>query len=296
MNKNTKIFALTFAAFAVVIVFLCSKTQGQVNIEFAKTYFECGFFPSKNAQACYAERFEKIAKLQGASRALAVLIKIQKYDKKMASCHDVAHLIGKYAFKESPSQSVLDILKNNISDCEFGVTHGMIEAFLDSYSFSSNQKSIADICGSDHVVDCNHIVGHFLLVWTNKDIDKALLLCRELSGGRQVYICDTGVFMEYITAQNLISHNLVSADWFIHEASLENLTQLCDSYKNNEMTSCWEELAHAIVPKFNYDLDKSNVYCELAKSADAVSRCKSLTLGLITGKNPGNDLMFSTNN
>ncbi len=249
-----------------------------------------------DTEICFVEKIKPMISLYGPKFVVTKLLYEIDDNDLLGGCHTLAHSVGKEIHRLD-SDSSQGYISSSEGECEFGVAHGIIESMLsDSKVDVQDENAIRDICGDDEKIDCNHVVGHFLLVWTNKDVNKALSICDFLKKENQIYICYKGVFMEYITGQNLLDHNLINGDWLKTNASLPNLQKLCNKYKNLARISCWEELPHSIVLEFGNDIKKSLNYCDKAPDEISMRMCKNLASNLITGKILESEITFLTNN
>jgi hypothetical protein len=161
---------------------------------------------------------------------------------------------------------------------------GMIERYVSSLPDGTlTREFIPSICGENPVADCNHIVGHLLLsdVTVQGDIDVALDLCSVFPDFEQRDFCLTGVFMEHITALNLIEHGYADESFLDWPSRVDELERLCRSHTGEEAQACWEEVVHAALVKFNNDPETIFDFCNSAPDVRSAQRCKRHSIGIV---------------
>lgn len=229
---------------------------------------------------CYAQELENIALVEGSVAGFTLLQRIQSLDPSARGCHFIAHAISYGSFERSPLTWKED-LQTVYPGCSYGGIHGLLEKAFDRYGLTLDPAYIADICGENPRADCNHSLGHLLLVEHEGDIDVSLGTCNALNDALQRRMCLGGVFMESITATNLVNHGIVdkvnATNWV---ERLPSLTETCKRHDGDEADMCWTELAHAIVARFGPDYQSSYEYCVLAQSESAVFECAQHAVGI----------------
>ncbi len=235
----------------------------------------------KGKENCYAEEFKKLGEKNSYELSFKVLDSLQQIDKSAIGCHLIAHGIGWGSYKRDPS-IWKDMVQNMPTRCSYGSIHGVIESYVLSLPEKSLSKAvIPTICGETPRADCNHIIGHLLLVQTDASIPKALDLCEVFKEVAQNRFCISGVFMEYQTALNLVSHDLAPASWLNWPARMEELETLCRAQVGKFAEGCWEEIVHVALVKFDHDPKKVFDLCSSAQVPNGAKRCKMHSLGII---------------
>lgn len=235
---------------------------------------------SKGKENCYAEEFKKIGEKNGPEFSFKVLDNLQKIDPDAVGCHLIAHGIGWGSYKREPD-NWRTLVQNMDSSCNYGAIHGVLESYINSLPDKSLKRDvIPSVCGENPRADCNHILGHLLLVQTDADVDKALDLCSVFTG-QQNSFCISGVFMEYQTALNLVAHDLVPKSWLDWPPRLGELEKLCRSYSGKEAEGCWEEIVHIALAKFNNDPKQTWDLCNTAQVPNGAKRCVRHSIGII---------------
>lgn len=231
---------------------------------------------------CYASFLEDYARSAGGTRAFEALSLIQGKDREAIGCHFIAHGIGYGAYLREP-QNWQKLVQTLPQACSYGAIHGVIEKYLATLPQGRlTREVIPTICGQEPIADCNHIVGHLILVETGADIPAALKLCGVFPEERQLDFCATGVFMEHSTALNLIAHKLAPESWKNWPARVPEIVSLCRSQTDDRfIAACWEESVHAALEKFYYEPQRIFDYCGQAPIADAHLRCRRHAIGIM---------------
>ncbi|TSC78040.1 MAG: Uncharacterized protein G01um101424_174 [Parcubacteria group bacterium Gr01-1014_24] len=236
---------------------------------------------SKGKENCYAEEFKKLGEQKGDVFSFKVLDNLQKIDPDAIGCHLIAHGIGTGSYKREPNNWRI-LIQNINSSCSYGAPHGVLESYINNLPDKSLKRDvIPTICGEAPRADCNHIIGHLLLVQTDADVGKALDLCEVFTDTRQNDFCISGVFMEYQTALNLVAHDLVPESWLNWPPRLGELEKLCRSYDGKYAEGCWEEIVHVALVKFHNDPKTIFDFCSTAQVSNGAKRCKRHSIGII---------------
>jgi len=240
-----------------------------------------------NKESCYAKEFEKVAYEEGYSKAFEVLGAVQQLDPSANGCHFIAHGIG-YGAYQRDRENWRQVLAEIDTSCSYGAPMGIVERYTAELPHRTISKELVpDLCGDVTRGDCNHVVGHILLAdeSTEGDIDKALDLCSALEGLEERDKCNTGVFMENITALNLIEHGYATRNFLNWPARLPDLEKLCFSYEGEYHNACWTEITHAVVLTYHNNPEKALEFCNKTHDINALKRCTYHSLGIIAGSN-----------
>ncbi len=233
-------------------------------------------------ESCFSKQFRQLAKDQGPKNAFSVLHELQSIDPSTRGCHLIAHGIGWGTFEHDPKAWQNDIQTIEPS-CNYGAPHGIIEAYLETQPDHTLTKTvIPTLCGPTPRADCNHIIGHLILVETRADVPKALDLCDVFDQNpTQLDHCYTGVFMEYQTALNLIEHGFAPQSWLNWPARVPELEKMCRSYTDRKAKDCWKEIVHAALVKFNNDPKTIFDFCSTAQVSDGAKECRRHAIGIM---------------
>ncbi len=236
-----------------------------------------------NKENCYSKYFKQISEENGASYAFDALATLQQIDSTTLGCHLIAHGIGWGAYLKDPNDW-RELIQTMNPGCSYGAIHGVIENYVATLPEGKLPKELVpSICGESPRADCNHIIGHLILVQTKGSIDEALDYCRVFQDNKtQLNFCFTGVFMEYQTALNLIDHGLAPKSWLDWPARVPELEKMCRSYSGDEGASCWEEIIHAALVKFNNDPEQIFAFCSTSQLVDGALRCRRHAIGVMT--------------
>jgi len=237
---------------------------------------------SKGKENCYSEEMKKIAEKKGPEFSFGVLNDLQMMDESSIGCHLIAHGIGWGSYTREPD-NWRKLVQGMPTICNYGAIHGVIESYVLSLPNKSlSPEVIPTICGAEPRADCNHIIGHLLLVQTDALLDDALDLCGVFNNEIiQKRHCISGVFMEYQTALNLVDHDLVPRTWLNWPPRLPELEKICRSYAGEEASGCWEEIVHVALAKYNNDPHKIFNLCSSAQVKDGAQRCKRHSIGIL---------------
>lgn len=232
-------------------------------------------------EVCYAKQFQKVASAKGAEFAFNLLSKLQDLDPGAKGCHLIAHGIGWGIYEHNPADWQNQIRSVN-QGCTYGAVHGIIEKLVAALPEKKmTDELMLSICGKNPRADCNHIIGHLLVVETRGNVDEALRRCQIFTENRQKDFCYTGVFMEYQTALNLIVHGIAPKEWLNWPKRVGELEKMCRSYDGLKAEACWEEIVHAALVKFDNKAERIFAFCSTAPLTNAVKRCRKHSIGIM---------------
>lgn len=232
-------------------------------------------------EICYSEQFGSYAKDNGPVAAFRMLRRVQEIDPDAIGCHFIAHGIGYGTFAQDPD-NWQENFKNIDQACTYGAMHGILERHIARLPEGITQENIGSFCGADPRADCNHIIGHLTLLETSNAIPAALALCTGLAPGRQTDFCYTGVFMERVTAFNLINHGFVDESYLDWKRRLPQIRATCHEYDGAAAEACWSEMVHALVVAEDSRPAAVFAGCDRdAPSAEAARACKLHGIGVM---------------
>lgn len=236
----------------------------------------------KGREKCYSEAFRDLAYKHDHEFAFTVLFEVQQLDHSSQGCHLIAHAIGWSAYQRDPGrwQELVNALNPT---CGYGAIHGVLEKYVGTLPDGQlTAEVIPTLCGERPRADCNHIIGHLVLVNTQGKIDPAVELCGVFKTKPVQYDhCLTGVFMEYQTALNLIEHGYAPESWLDWPSRLDELERICRSYEGESAASCWQEITHAALMKFGNDPKQMFEMCSTAQVVEGAKKCRRHSIGII---------------
>ncbi len=284
-------FAIVVFALLVLSLIVFNKTSSSHLLPTTDFFYEIeNLQPSVNESAmkiakacadgrgkltCYANEFSKLTLETDPKYAFGTLNALQGIDPVSKRCHFIAHGIGWGVYKRDPANA-----KNQISlinpTCGYGANMGIIEFYVSSLPGGSlrSKDVLMSICNDNTTVDCNHILGHMLLVDTEGNLTKALEVCKIFQDKQRRHFCLAGAFMENETATNLVSHGYLPESFLNFPARIDEIEKLCRSYDGEEAAACWKEIAHAAFFKFNQDPKAIFNFCDTAQTKEGAVLCK----------------------
>ena len=231
----------------------------------------------KEKFSCYATQMQHISYSHGDKYAFTVLAALQAIDPVANGCHFISHGIGWGAYARDPS-NWQDLIAGSSPACSYGEQMGIIELYTQNLPEGKLTKEhVPTLCGEHPRADCNHAVGHMMLLEADNNLSKAISLCSGLGNGTENFQCLTGMFMERFIASNLIEHGVVPKSWGNWPARLPSDEELCRTFTGNYSVACWREIAH---PALYYFKDPKKIfdYCDTAPSLEAANQCKNHAL------------------
>lgn len=281
------LFIVTILAIsASMTVFLLNQNQDKEKINLQTTISKCSQSSqttlTNSKEYCYSAEFKKISAQFGPVFAFQKLDELKKIDQSAKGCHWIAHGIGTGSYIKDPKnwRSTLTTISQT---CNYGAQHGIIEAYIATLPEGKiTAENIQTICGSQPLNDCNHIVGHIVLVNNLGDVDNSLKFCEVFTQNLQNHYCNQGVFMENITALNLIDHKIVSEKYLDWASRIDEIKDMCKKYSDPIALACWEEITHATVLKYPNNPAKVFEICDESPSDEGRNKCKTHAIGIIT--------------
>jgi hypothetical protein len=216
-------------------------------------------------QRCLEQGFGNLAYSSGPKTALALFDRRRVTDKTVAAdCHRIAHIIG--------SASLL-FFKNNVAQtyargsasCTSGYYHGILErAFTNVLTKRGLIKVARSLCRDAGVrrrgfldYQCNHGLGHGLMIQTGYDLPTALAVCGGLQTRWDEVSCVGGAFME----NGSTVYGLRSA-WLKDDDPLYP----CNRIKLRNRASCYLRVTTQILKVNRFDFPKTVETCRSLQS------------------------------
>ena len=210
---------------------------------------------------CYEQAFANVAYEKGPGAALAELQQLEARNRAvLVNCHQIAHMIGAGGllhFKGNVGQAFAE----GNSTCGSGYYHGLLQWKLAGVKASQVAGIAREVCNDPEIktngfnyYQCDHGLGHGLMLYTAYDLPQALRLCHKLQTNFDQTSCTGGVFME-----NLSSSFGVKTNWL----NKKNLLYPCNSnvVSESDKTYCYTIVAQRILPAVGYNWKKTADWC-----------------------------------
>lgn len=289
MEENKFRNALLLVLGALLVVFLVGQSSSNsmvsrsVKKDVEKAYQACQGL--QNKEQCYAKTFDGLTRTTNMAHAFEVLRELQKKDQEARGCHFIAHSIST-AETEKDASKWREVMNSAPQDCSYGAAHGALEVYASTFPEGKlPREEFVNICNNPDTNNCTHILGHLLLIETENDIDEAAGLCHTLPHDYNgIFECVTGVFMERITALNLVTHGLVGEEALNWPARVPELEALCREQVvgSIESLTCWKEITHTVIVRERNDTQRVINFCESAPGEEETRQCIDHALGIMT--------------
>lgn len=241
----------------------------------------------QDKRLCYAENFRDLTEKTGYIFAYSTLGKLENLDIAVSACHLTAHAISETEVKKHP-QNWIKVANIDPVECSGGFIHGALGMHVwQNPQFTFDAKSINDICSAVHtsrtpIQNCYHTMGHLGLIEKQGNIAETVSICNALEQGMQQLQCYTGIFMENIVRDLLVSHG-IAQHIEINEQSAKMYESICKSWENNFAVAqgCYLEIARVYVDLYQNDGQKVFNRCNTAPDPDFAHKCSFHAAGLM---------------
>jgi len=245
---------------------------------------------SNQSEKCFTEQFYRLTKETDFHHAISTLDELNNIEPKSLGCHLIAHGIA-IAQTEKNITGWQELLKKvDINQCSGGYVHGIIEARLkNDGKFKIDNNSVREICtdvvssikGEYGELNCAHILGHLALLQEKGNIKNTVEICSSLTDKLQ-FDCQTGLFMENLTRDNLITH-LDFNDLIWDEKAANEIENLCSTFSGLPAMACWQEISH-IYAAINPDPYEVFQKCNSAPLTKFIDSCYFHVTSFIVSK------------
>jgi mono/diheme cytochrome c family protein len=213
---------------------------------------------NKGDALCWRQAFGNLSAKEGPKVALETFEKDLSNPVVEAGCHPMAHTIGAAALLYYKGDVGKAFAAGNAA-CGSGYYHGLLEWKLAGVS-SKNVASVArTVCNAPEIrangfiyYQCNHGLGHGLMLYTLYDLPGALKLCHQLATNFDQISCTGGVFME-----NQQSSYGLTSEWL----RKDNLLYPCTIVAEVDKLYCYLLVTSQILPRVAYDWKKTADWC-----------------------------------
>ena len=257
---------------------ISAKEQAIVSKQWCDDERNWGVSTEKND--CYAKQMRNLSFNYGRDFAYAVLFELQKMEPNTRVCHFIVHGIGWGLYEKNPADWQ-NLIAESRNECSYAEQMGILEYYLTTLPEGKLRKEqVPGLCGPNAKANCNHAIGHMLLLIKKNNISEAIDWCHSIADRKQKFYCTSGVFMERISSTNLLEHGLVpkTRTYITMGERLNESEALCRSYDDVNAASCWQELSLAATQRFNRDPNKVFDFCNTAQTTEAADRCKMHSL------------------
>jgi hypothetical protein len=236
---------------------------------------------NKDADVCFADQFERLARQFRFSYTVQVLAEMQQTKQVANGCHFIAHVIAAEEVMQNGGKWEEVVAHIPADDCTGGFIMGAIEGYRHyDKTFFLNAKTAPEICravsghskivGSDQT--CAHTMGHLFLIEKSGNVSQSLDECGKMPSQYR-YECYSGTFMENIFRRNLLLHG-IGKELAWNEKTFGEQEQLCNSHTDIVAQACWRELSHMIIDLANKDKEKITKRCSLAPEKARQKSCQ----------------------
>lgn len=228
------------------------------NIEFEpddKTIEGCG-----QDAGCLEQAFGNLAYEEGPKAALDKLAEMQTDPIVGGACHPIAHKIGAGGLLHFEGDVGPAFVAGN-GTCGSGYYHGLLQWKLAGVSADQVGNVASTACNDPEIkvnafnyYQCDHGLGHGLMLYTGYDLPDALDYCHQLQTEFDQVACSGGVFME-----NQSSSFGLRTKWL----SKKNLLYPCNSelVERRDKLYCYLLVTSHILPNVNGDWKKMADWC-----------------------------------
>jgi hypothetical protein len=237
-----------------------------------------------NRDTCFAIAFYDLAQKNDSTYAVKTLLHLQQIDpKNTRGCHFIAHKISQAETEKDPSKWEDVIRKVSPTMCTGGFLHGVLETHLATDpDFTINENSITHICqnvlsgapgGGFAERSCSHNMGHLMMVQEENQISRTVEKCNKITNPGFHYECLSGAFMERLTAENLIAHDLIKVKPRWNEDLARETEKLCAEYTGLAAKACWKELSYVYFSINNNEPLGLHKECQNAPTQEIRDEC-----------------------
>jgi mono/diheme cytochrome c family protein len=250
---------------AEIASFVATATGGSTDPTEAATAAE--FTPDDTKLAscegrfsCLEQGFGNLAYEDGPKAALDKLAEMQNDPVVAGACHPIAHKIGAGGLLHFDGEVGPAFVAGN-GTCGSGYYHGLLQWKLAGVSADQVGAAARTACNDEEIkanafnyYQCDHGLGHGLMLYTGYDLPDALDYCHQLVTEFDQVACSGGVFME-----NQSSSFGLRTKWL----KKDNLLYPCNSelVQRRDKLYCYLLVTSHILPNVNGDWKKTADWC-----------------------------------
>ena len=210
---------------------------------------------------CYEQAFGNLAYEDGPKAALDKLAELSSTEPVIqGDCHPIAHKIGAGGLLHYEGDVGKAFAAGN-GTCGSGYYHGLLQWKLAGVAANQVAAVASTACEDPDIranafnyYQCNHGLGHGLMLYTGLDLPAALNYCHQLKAAGTPVMCSGGVFME-----NQSSSFGLKSKWL----STKNLLYPCNSklVQREDKLYCYLLITSHILPYVGGDWGKTADWC-----------------------------------
>jgi mono/diheme cytochrome c family protein len=213
----------------------------------------------RDDRECLQQAFGNLAYEDGPKAALERLDEMQRANPTVqANCHPIAHMIGAGGLRHFDG-SVGKSFVAGTATCGAGYYHGLLQWKLAGVEEDEAVDVAREACREDEIrqnnfnyYQCNHGLGHGLMLYTGYELPLALKMCHGLATDFDQVSCSGGVFME-----NLSSSFGLKSRWLKDE----NLLYPCNIVSHQDKLYCYLLVSSRILPAVGWNWEKAADWC-----------------------------------
>jgi mono/diheme cytochrome c family protein len=219
---------------------------------------------------CVQQAFGNLAYDEGPAVALERLNELQRTDPAIqGNCHPIAHMIGAGGLRHFEG-SVGKAFVAGDGTCGSGYYHGLLQWKLAGVEEDEAVPVAREACTAPEIRDnsfnyyqCNHGLGHGLMLYTGYELPIALRMCHGLKTEFDQVSCSGGVFME-----NLSSSFGLKTRWVRDD----NLLYPCNIVSHQDKLYCYLLVTSRILPEVGWNWEQAADWCRRSEK-EFVSIC-----------------------
>lgn len=208
---------------------------------------------------CMQQAFGNLAYEDGPAIALERLDEMQRTDPAVqGNCHPIAHMIGAGGLRHFDGSVGKAFVAGNAT-CAAGYYHGLLQWKLAGVEEDEAGDVAREACTDPEIKDnsfnyyqCNHGLGHGLMLYTGYELRIALRMCHGLKTEFDQVSCSGGVFME-----NLSSSFGLKSRWLKDD----NLLYPCNIVSHQDKLYCYLLVSSRILPAVGWNWEKAADWC-----------------------------------
>jgi hypothetical protein len=231
-----------------------------------------------NTAACDQLKIAEVARELEFDRAIEMIQQRMVGDAFFeAECHQVAHIIGRIAYRQIGISDVVDSMPGI---CRAGLIHGAQEEWADDKELNVLIAEARTLCnsleklGGAALDTCTHGIGH-TFEHELQDWVAAAKLCEENLEGWKAAACLSGAIMSYVDFE---TENGRLRD----DASLLGLFNRCDEFTEQGVVECARAAGLAMMRGKINDIPVSSSLCAQGERRDLAENCM-VGVGMETG-------------